>query len=120
MALAGRIPTELASLGHALGLMGRQNEARQLLAELDVQRAVAYVPAVYSAAICAGLGEREEAFRWLDRAYEERSSWLVFRAVEPWWDSLRDDVRYHDLVRRVGLPDAPAADKLPPNARLTE
>jgi tetratricopeptide (TPR) repeat protein len=119
MALAGRIPPELASLGHALGLMGRKDEARQLLAELDAQRAVAYVPAVYSAAICAALGERDEAFRRLERAYDERSSWLVFLHVEPWWDSLRDDLRYHDLVRRVGLCNAPPTATLPPKTSFT-
>ena len=118
IALSGRIPTELASLGHALALAGRRDEARQLLAELDAQRAASYVPSVYSAAICAALGEREEAFRWLDRAHEERSSWLVFLGVEPWWDSLRDDRRFHDLVRRVGLPSAPSRDAPPPESTV--
>ena len=50
-----------------------------------------------------GLGETDQAFEWLERAYEERSSRLTFLRVDPILDSLRSDTRYLDLLRRMEL-----------------
>jgi len=57
------------------------------------------------AVIHAGLGEKDQAWAWFDKAYEERASWLSqeFKA-DPRLDSLRSDPRYQDLLRRMGLP----------------
>ena len=55
------------------------------------------------ASIYARIGEKDQAFFWLERAYQERSQWLTFLKVEPVWDSLRSDPRFTDLLRRVGL-----------------
>jgi hypothetical protein len=49
------------------------------------------------------LGDREQAFTWLEKAYQEHSSMLIWLKVEPRFDSLRDDPRYRDLVRRIGF-----------------
>jgi glycerol kinase len=49
------------------------------------------------------LGEKEQAFVWLDKAYEEHDMWLATLKVEPKWDSLRSDPRFQELERRVGL-----------------
>jgi hypothetical protein len=49
------------------------------------------------------LGEKEQAFEWLEKAYEERSSALVYLKVDPSFDSLRDDPRFTDLLRRIHL-----------------
>jgi hypothetical protein len=58
------------------------------------------------------LGENEQAFAWLDKAYEEHDMWLATLKVEPKWDSLRSDPRFQELERRVGLPQsAPGAGK---------
>jgi hypothetical protein len=55
------------------------------------------------AVIHTGLGDKEQAFAWLNRAYEERDNWLIYLKVEPRLDPLRSDVRFADLLRRVGL-----------------
>jgi TolB-like protein/tetratricopeptide (TPR) repeat protein len=102
--LAGRSSGELASLGHAYGLAGQPRQARELLSELERRSREQYVSPVYFSAIHAGLADRNAALEWLDRAYCERSSWLVFVGCEPWWDPLRGDPRFDDLVRRVGVP----------------
>jgi len=53
----------------------------------------------------ARLGEREKAFEVLERCYEERLPSLTFLAVDAWFDSLRDDPRFQDLMKRIGLAD---------------
>ena len=54
--------------------------------------------------IYLGLGDTNRALTWLERAYQERSDYLVYLKVEPMADSLRSDPRFADLVRRIGLP----------------
>ena len=56
------------------------------------------------AAIHSALGEREPAFEWLNRAYEQREVAMVSLKVDPTLDGLRGDERFAELVRRVGLP----------------
>jgi hypothetical protein len=56
------------------------------------------------ALIYAGLGEKEQAFDWLESAYKERSDLLVYLKVDPRLDNLRSDQRFADFVKRVGLP----------------
>jgi hypothetical protein len=63
-----------------------------------------YVAPADMAKIYAALGEKDQAFEWLQKAYEVRSAWLVWLKVEPLWDSLRSDPRFADLLRRVGFP----------------
>jgi hypothetical protein len=55
------------------------------------------------AVIYVGLGDKEQAFAWLNRAYDERDNWLNYLKVEPRLDPLRSDARFTDLLRRVGL-----------------
>ena len=55
------------------------------------------------ATVYAGLGEKEEALAWLDKAYEARSDFIVFIKVDLAWDGLRSDPRFQDLLRRIGL-----------------
>jgi adenylate cyclase len=56
------------------------------------------------AAIYAGLGDEDNAFEWLTKAYEERSSSMIFLKVNPFFDDLRSDPRFHDLLRRMSFP----------------
>ena len=63
-----------------------------------------YVPPLYTAFIFAGEGNTDEAFAWFDLACQERSNYMIYLAVEPSLDVIRDDPRYLDLLRRVGLP----------------
>jgi hypothetical protein len=52
----------------------------------------------------AFLGEREQAFTWLEKAYAEKSGFIMYLKSHPWFDSLRSDPRYTDLLKRMGLP----------------
>ena len=103
VALSGRSAEQMASLGFACGRAGRTRDAYAVLADLEARAAQRYVPAVYFAAIHAGLGDTENACAWLERAFAERSSWLVFLRVEPWWDSLRTHPGFMQLVERMRL-----------------
>jgi serine/threonine protein kinase/Flp pilus assembly protein TadD len=102
--LSGDAPQTIAATGHALALLGRQDEAKQVLAELLEMAKVRYLPALYPAALLTALGETDEAFRWLEKAFADRSDYLVYLGREPAFDKLRADPRFKDLVRRIGLP----------------
>ncbi|MFL5506320.1 MAG: TPR end-of-group domain-containing protein, partial [Gemmatimonadales bacterium] len=56
------------------------------------------------ALVHTGLGDKERAFHWLERAFEERSHWLVWLRLDPRWDRLRDDPRFAPLVTRMKYP----------------
>ena len=70
------------------------------LLKLSTER---YVSPYNIALIYNGLGERDEAFAWLERGYEQRDPKMVFLKVEPKWNNLRDDPRFKDLMQRVGF-----------------
>ncbi len=89
-------------LGYALARSGRRDEAIQLLAQLKATKE--YVSPGEMAVLYAGLGDKEEAFASLEKAFEARDIQLQFLKIEPHYDILRDDPRYQDLTRRVGLP----------------
>jgi TolB-like protein len=93
-----------AGLGHVYAVTGRKSDARIVLGELKQTSAQQYVPATSIALIYAGLGEKDEAFVWLDRAYEERAFQMQWIKIEPRWDSLRSDPRFKELLHRIGLP----------------
>ena len=98
-----------ADLGRIYAEMGRQDEARRLLDELMAQAKEHYVSAVDIANIYVGLGESERVFEYLEKAYEEHAVRLAMFIIDPAVDSLRNDPRFQDILRRMGLPmDEPA------------
>jgi tetratricopeptide (TPR) repeat protein len=97
-------PIVVGSLAYAYAKSGRKDEARKLLAQLKDDSKKRYVAAYYIAVIYAGLGEKDEAFSWLEKAYQDRSWWMVWLKTDPKMDSLRSDPRFTDLMRRVGFP----------------
>lgn len=101
--VSGRSPLCLAGLGYAYARAGRKQEARQVLAELERVSKRRYVPALYRAGIYVGLEEKEQAFEWLGRAVEERSTYVIQLKIEPVFDPLRDEPRFHELLRRMRL-----------------
>jgi TolB-like protein/Tfp pilus assembly protein PilF len=103
LVLSRRGPEDIASAGFAYGVAGRTAEARAMLSDLEDLASSRYVPAVYVAAVHAGLGQKEDACDWLERAFAERASWLVFLRVEPWWDSLRAHPRFERLLQQMHL-----------------
>jgi tetratricopeptide (TPR) repeat protein len=94
----------MGGLGHVYGVSGKKAEALAVLDELKQMSRQEYVPADSIALVYAGLGEKDPAFTWLEKAYEEHAFKMAWLKVEPQWDSLRSDPRFADLVRRVGLP----------------
>jgi TolB-like protein/Tfp pilus assembly protein PilF len=97
-------PTEVwASLGHVYAVSGKQEEARQVIEHLRELSVHQYVAPYNVAVVYAGLGEKDEAFAWLNRAYQERSYLLTYLTVDERLDKLHSDPRFGELVRRVGL-----------------
>jgi eukaryotic-like serine/threonine-protein kinase len=101
--LSGNVTFAAAALGHAYGVAGRKSEARSVLNELIRQSEQRFVPSYDIAIVHTGLGEKDQAFEWLQKAYEERTGWMAYLKVEPRLDSLRDDQRFTDLLVRVGF-----------------
>ncbi|HEV2176342.1 MAG TPA: protein kinase [Terriglobia bacterium] len=92
-----------AALGHVYAVSGNLTEARKLLEESKQIAREGYFPASSIAIIHAGMGEIEQALDWLERAYEERSTWLIFLQVYPVWDALRAQPRFQKVARQMGL-----------------
>jgi serine/threonine-protein kinase len=97
------IPEALGDLGRGYALMGSRDKAETLLAELRERAKRNYVAPYNFATIYIALGDKQQAFAWLEKAYEDRSWYLTWLKVVPIFDSLRDDSRFADLLRRVGL-----------------
>jgi tetratricopeptide (TPR) repeat protein len=93
-----------AGLGHACGLSGVTCKAADILSGLRGRPDEGYVPSYDRAMVHLGLGQAEQAFACLERAREERASWMAYLKVEPRLDPLRADPRFTELMRRVGLP----------------
>ena len=98
-----------AALGHGLAASGQAAEARRILRELLARHEREYVSSYDIASIYAGLRESDEAFKWLRRAADERSTFFVHLGWDARFEGLRQDPRYHELlVERLALP-APGA-----------
>jgi serine/threonine-protein kinase len=101
-------PLILALLGHAYAASGKAEEARKVLLELhDLSEApdagTRYVSPYTIAAIHTALGDKDQAFKWLERANDERDVWLMNLKVDPVFAKLRTDKRFQDLLVRARL-----------------
>ena len=92
-----------SGLGHAYAVSGKSEEALAVLGEMKQLSQKEYVPSDGIAIIYAGLGEKDKAFEWLEKAYQEHAFKMAWIKVEPRWESLRSDPRYPDLLSRIGL-----------------
>ncbi|MGA8144190.1 MAG: tetratricopeptide repeat protein [Candidatus Acidiferrales bacterium] len=101
--LSNRSPGVLGVLIRAYAHAGRRSDALRLLAELKTRQKSGYVPAAAFVNAYLGLDEIDQAFAWLEQAFKEQSNILLFLKVHPYFDPLRSDPRFSDLVRRVGL-----------------
>lgn len=98
-------PYAFGYLGYAYGRAGRNSEAQGVLSKLQELAPQRYAPPLANALASLGLGQMDEVFKWLDRAYEERDGHrFAFLNVDPIFDPLRSDPRFENLLRRVGLP----------------
>jgi tetratricopeptide (TPR) repeat protein len=102
--LSSRAPSALGLLGMCYGLAGRKVEANKMLEELLELNRRRYVTPVAMVSAYIGLGDKDRAFAWLEKAYQERSYMMSYLKVEPIVDPLRSDPRFGDLLRRMGLP----------------
>jgi hypothetical protein len=93
----------LVGLGYVQGVSGNVDAARETLANLETLRRESYVQPISIALIHIGLMEKDEAFTWLDKAYDEHAQWLSEIKTDPAFDPIRSDERFSNLVTRVGL-----------------
>ncbi len=100
---SGGNPLYIASLGHAHAIAGNDEAARRILERLDQESATRYVSAYHVAVIHGALGDTDEAFRWMDIAFEERSPWIGYMKVDPRLDPLRPDRRFDALLQQARL-----------------
>jgi TolB-like protein/Tfp pilus assembly protein PilF len=99
----GRTPWILWDLGYASAMAGKRDQVQQVLAELHEQAEEVYIKPLAFAWIAIALGEEDQAFAWLEKAFAERDPYLTLLNAEPVYDSLRMDLRFTTLVKKVGL-----------------
>src|ERR1700733_4533732 len=97
-------PTALAAIGYVYGRAGQKAEAHKIISQLTEISKKHYVPSFEFAAIFAGLEDANNAFLWLEKAYQKRESQMPFVQSDERFNSLHSDPRYQSLVRRLGLP----------------
>ena len=95
---------ELMYLGHALGVTGARDAGRKVLGEMQALSQSRYVPPDYIAMVYEGLGDRDQAIKWYEKATDERSmnTWIL---SDQRLDLIRSDPRFKTLMRRMGLPE---------------
>jgi tetratricopeptide (TPR) repeat protein len=98
-----RAVIELAFLGRILGVSGARSEGRKILGEMQQRSQRRYVPPEQIAMVYEGLGERDHAIQWFEKAYTERSINIWF-LPDPALDSIRSDPRFKKILQRMGLP----------------
>ena len=101
--LSGSNSKPVSLRGYLLARAGRANEAREILRRLETLSRERYVPPYATAIVHAGLGERDEVFDWLEKAYAARDVHLIFLTVDPKWDPYRADPRFEALLARCGF-----------------
>jgi tetratricopeptide (TPR) repeat protein len=99
-----RDPYALAVLASIYGLQGRNDEAEALIKEVKETARHRYVSGFFFAEAYVGLGQRDQAITWLERAYEEHDQWMVFANSYPGLDRLRSEPRFQALLRRMNFP----------------
>ena len=102
--LSGGLPIYLALMGHAYAVACERHKAEETLHALKKLSKRRYVSAIEVAVVYAGLRDTRAAFAWLQKAYDERARLPLFLKMDPTFDSLRADLRYQQLLSRIGLP----------------
>jgi eukaryotic-like serine/threonine-protein kinase len=102
-AIAPNVPDFIALLGYIYAMTGQRDQARRCLVELNEMTRRRYVPPFNYATLHVGLGEKDLAFKWLEKGYEERDPWMRGLKSDPLFDVLRPDARFAKLLSRAGL-----------------
>ena len=98
-------PWNLGYLGAVYGIAGKHADARRVLGELKEISKRRHVSPYNMAVVYAGLDDKDQAFEWLDRAYEAHSIGMPLLKIETVLDNLRSDPRFKDLLKRMNLPE---------------
>jgi serine/threonine-protein kinase len=93
----------LAVTGYTYAVSGKTAEARKVLKDLEKLTHTEKVPPLRFAIVYAGLGEKAKAFEWLNRAYDDLDILLIYIKVNPFFDSLRNDARFVELLGKLKL-----------------
>ncbi len=102
--LSNRASFSLMSLGYVYAAAGKRAEAAAVAAELEERYARKEAPGIFIAGVYAGLGDNDKAFHWLEKDFHEKAD-IGFVRWRVHFESLRDDPRYKDLLKRMGLPE---------------
>jgi hypothetical protein len=82
---------------------GQRDEASRLLDDLNTRSREQFVPSYSLALVYCGLDRKDQALLLLDKAYQERSTDMIHLATDPRFEEFRSDVRFREMVRRIGL-----------------
>jgi TolB-like protein/Tfp pilus assembly protein PilF len=93
------------ALGYTYGVAGEKEKATEVLNFLLEKSKQTFIWSAIIAYVYIGLGDKDKAFEWLEKTYEQQEGWLEVLKVDPWFDTLRDDPRFHDLVKRMNFPE---------------
>jgi len=103
VSLSGESLMMLAALGYAYAVAGKKSHAKSVLAQLKKSARRRYVPPFEMAALCAALGEMDEAFTWFQNAFDKHTAYLIYIKVDPRLLGRNLDPRLRGLAKRVGL-----------------
>lgn len=97
------LPVLHALLGHAYAVAGHRQDASNELTKLQASARTRYIPASYFGILYMGLGDKNQAFMWLNRGLQERSEHMLYLGTEPLVDPLRGDPRFDALLKKIGI-----------------
>ena len=104
LTLSGNYAAVTAALGYAFGISGKRAEAKKIVKELKNRARNEYISATYFGWVHVSLNELDAAFQYFDKAFEERSWWLVYTKIWPFPEQMIRDARYTKLLKKIGLP----------------
>ena len=99
----GEFPLMDAALGLAYAVSGKKGLTAKMAEQFKAAAKKRYIPPTYFGMLFAGLGDKDKALEWLEKAYDDRADGLTWLNVEPMLDEVRNDPRFQDLIRRIGL-----------------
>ena len=103
LALSGNFAAVAAILGYAFGIFGKRTEAQKIMKELKSRAKNEYISAAYFAWVHVGLNDLDAAFQYFDKAFEERSWWIVYLKIWSSPEQMTKDARYTKLLKKIGL-----------------
>jgi tetratricopeptide (TPR) repeat protein len=92
-----------AGIAVSLAKSGRRSEALRALNDLQAMKKRTYLSPAYVSLVYLALGDRNAEYAWLEKAYDDRAEWLLWLPIDPLYDGERNDPRFKEIVRKVGL-----------------